>query len=113
MIPVEAEEELGTEEEEELSSEERARIDDLINQAQSVLDEEKKAPTIKKLEQLLEGLPEDHVEGLQEVHDAIEAYQGIERAGQTPEEYQEGKKEAFEGIQEALDGMVLDRKSVV
>ena len=53
------------------------------------------------------GLNEDMLEGFEDIESAIEEYEGIERSGMTPEEYNDEKASAFEAIMEAVDELEL------
>jgi hypothetical protein len=80
----------------------------IIEQARQILDEGNKKKSISQLETLLGQLPDDLVSNKIDVQSAIEDYEGVERAGSTPEEYADEKQAAFESIQEALDELELD-----
>lgn len=84
-------------------------IEEQIAGLSDILDEENKAASIRALEKALAGLPEQ-VAGIDEVTDAIRDYRDIERAGMTPEEYQEGKEGAWEAIVEAVEGLTTEEE---
>lgn len=85
----------------------RSEMEDRLAQLSDLLDEEKKAASLKRLEKALEGLDEDLIEGLETVRDAIKEYRGVEKAGMTPQEYQDEKASAFEAIGEAVNDLTL------
>lgn len=73
-------------------------IDELRSMLSGLMDESKKAASIKKLEKALAGLDYDKYEGLEDVESAIEDYRGAER---------EDKESAFEDIISAIDSIEL------
>lgn len=85
----------------------RSEMEDRLAQLGDILDEEKKAASLKRLEKAMEGLDEDLVEGVDAVRDAIEEYRGVEKAGMTPQEYQDEKTSTFEAIGEAVSELSL------
>jgi len=61
----------------------------------------------------MDKLPEDTVDGLEIVREAVDGYKGIQRKGLTPEEYVDEKANAWEAVEEALGGLtVLERELV-
>ena len=91
----------------------REQAHQVIESVQEATDETRKADSIRRIERILaristEILDREIITGLDDLQDAIEEYKGIERAGLTPEEYQEEKEAAFEAIAEAVDGLDID-----
>lgn len=76
--------------------------DNFVASLEALMDEENKAGSIKKLTRTLDALDDSRFSGLDDVRDLVAEYSGIERAGMTPEEYNDAKAEAFETITEAL-----------
>lgn len=87
----------------------RSEMEDRLAQLSELLDEDKKAASIKRLEKAIAGLDEDMIEGLDFVQESLEEYKGIERAGMTPEEYNDAKAAAFDALKDAVEGLqVID-----
>jgi len=79
-------------------------LEDIIEQEERILalpgvmDSEKRPASMKKLRNLLDRMDSNMIDGLEDVENAIEEYEGVSREGQTAEEYGEEKLEAFEAI---------------
>ncbi len=71
----------------------------------SILDEEKKSQSIKKLEKELAKLDYDKYEGLEDIENSIEEYRSLERSGMSPEEYNDEKASLFEEITSAIESV--------
>jgi hypothetical protein len=84
-----------------------AEAEDILSQMQTVLNGEKKADTVKKLERLMDKADHDMFDGMDFIENAIDEYKNVERSGSTPEEYAEEKQTAFDGIQEQIDDLAL------
>lgn len=85
----------------------RSEMEERLAQLGDILDEDKKAASLKRLEKALDGLDEDLVEGVDAVRDAIEEYRDVEKAGMAPAEYQQEKASAFDAIGEAVSELAL------
>ena len=73
-------------------------IDELRSELSELMDEDKKAASIKKLEKALAGLDYDKYTGLDDIESAVEEYREAER---------EDKESAFEEIVSAIDSIEL------
>lgn len=79
-------------------------IEELKSRLSVLMDEGKKAPSIKALEKALAGVDEDRVD-VSDLEDAIQEYKDVTREGLTPEEYNDEKQAAFENVQEQIDSL--------
>lgn len=82
----------------------------ILDTLQEILDEERKAQSIKKLEKAIEGMDADLVEGLDDVESAIEDYRSCERAGMSNEEYTDEKANLFDQIVSAVEDVELNEE---
>ncbi len=101
----EAEEEPEEEAAEEGGDEETT--EDLVNRLSDLMDDTKKAKSVRALEEALGELDEEKVEGISDVTDAIEEFDGIEKEGMTPSDYQDERGTAFEAIQDAVNELTV------
>ncbi|MFA5186456.1 MAG: ArdC family protein [Patescibacteria group bacterium] len=88
-------------------------LQSLIEGLPDLLDDSKKAASIKRLKKALADIGKN-LEGLDEVMNAINDYERITREGMTPEEYQDEKEAAFDAIRDALEELEViepDEKS--
>ncbi len=88
-----------------------------IEDIQKAIDETRKADSIRRIERAIdridtEILDREIITGMDDLQGAIEDYKGIERAGFTPEEYQEEKEAAFEAIEDAAQGLDIDEEAL-
>jgi len=86
-----------------------------IAEIKSLLDEERKGPSLGKLEAALNELTtvdRNSVEGLDDVEAAIENYKDIQRSGLTPEEYGQEKEAGWEEIETALEDMSVESEGL-
>lgn len=93
-----------------------ATTQDMLDAIQSLLDESRKAESLRKLEAALGKLTPAQrrsIEGLDELIRAIKDYKDIQRKGLTPEEYQEEKESAWSEIEDRLDNLSVEEEEVV
>jgi hypothetical protein len=79
-------------------------IEELKSRLNGIMNEEKKAQSIKALEKTLAGVDEDKVD-ISDLEEAIQQYKDVTREGLTPEEYNDEKQTAFENIQEQIEAL--------
>ncbi|MDD5702991.1 MAG: hypothetical protein PHU23_13190 [Dehalococcoidales bacterium] len=87
------------------SPEDIQRVKETLPRLVTILDSRKKGATISKLREELEELPEEMVDGYDDVINAIDDYEELEREGMTPSEFGEAKQEAFDEIQTLVEGL--------
>ena len=92
-------------------------IQGTIDSIHEAIDEANKAASVKRIERVLGAIDPKILEAgvitdLEDLRTAIDDYRGITRAGLTPEEYQDEKGDAFEAIQEAVEGLDIDEDAL-
>jgi hypothetical protein len=71
----------------------------------SLMDAEHKEDSLIQLNAALDTLDEEHYEGINDVRDAIQEYEELEREGLTSEEYKDTKEELFGDIDTTIDNI--------
>jgi hypothetical protein len=86
---------------------ESSDLETILDRLQSTLDEGDKSGSLKRFKKVLEKIDPDQIEGIEDIDSLIEDYEGITKAGMTPEEYAEARADAFTDIANAAEELTL------
>ena len=88
--------------------------EDFLDNLQSLLNEDKKTDSLKKLESALNRLtPEQRksIDGLDDLEQAVKDYKDIQRSGLTPEDYASEKESAWGEIEDAVNNLSIEEET--